>query len=88
MFQVDWEDSALQELAQLWMQADSVLRQTITAATHQIDQRLQDDPSNEGESREQGERVLFSFPLGIRFDGDLVQNRVRVLWVWSFQRRR
>jgi hypothetical protein len=41
MFQVEWLQSALDELAAIWMQADSALRQAITVATHQIDQLLQ-----------------------------------------------
>ena len=68
MFQVVWLQTALNELAGVWVQADSAQRQAITAATHAIDKRLQTDPPNQGESRSHGQRVLFQPPLGITFE--------------------
>ena len=44
MFRVEWLQSALDELTNLWTQAN---RQAITAATHLIDQKLGTDPHNE-----------------------------------------
>jgi len=87
MFTVRWTRSALNELATLWTQADSALRQAITAATNQIDQELQQDPESKGESREGNERILFVFPLGIRYEVDRQRSIVRVLHVWSYRRR-
>ena len=87
MFRVDWAQSALNELAGLWTQADSAMRQAITAASQQIHQRLESDPLNEGESREGGQRILFVFPLGVLFEVDQQQAVVRVLQVWSYRRR-
>ena len=40
MFHVRWEDTALQELADVWHGADSELRARITAAANRIDQEL------------------------------------------------
>jgi len=37
MFRVEWLQSALDELADVWMQADSPVRQAITAAAHCIE---------------------------------------------------
>ena len=54
MFRVEWLDTAMVELMTLWLQADSTLRQALTAASHQIDQRLSHDPANVGESRTAG----------------------------------
>jgi hypothetical protein len=40
MFRVEWLQTAVDEPARLWIQADSALRLALTAANHQIDQRL------------------------------------------------
>lgn len=65
MYRVRWLKVALDALTTLWLNADSATRIGITQATHEIDQRLADDPGNEGESREHGLRILFAKPLGI-----------------------
>jgi hypothetical protein len=67
MFRVRWERRALDELARLWTQANSVLRQSITSASHTVEQRLKVDPHNEGESRSQGRRITFGAPLAVVF---------------------
>ena len=54
MFRVEWLQSALDELADVWARADSAQRGAITAASHAVEQRLQRDPWNEGESRSGG----------------------------------
>jgi hypothetical protein len=84
MFRVRWKQSALNELAALWMAADSEERRAITAATHRIDQLLRGDPDNQGESRPGGRRILFVPPLGILFRVDAAQAVVRVLHVWRY----
>lgn len=87
MFQVRWKQSALDELAELWIQADSATRKIITAATNQLDQELAQDPQNVGESRSGFERICFLFPLGIRFEVDNQQAKVQVLQVWSYRKK-
>lgn len=87
MFTVRWKRSALNELATLWTQADSAMRQAITTANNRIDRELQHDPENRGESRGVGGRIYFEFPLGIRFEVDRQQSLVHILHVWSFRRR-
>ncbi|HZY86200.1 MAG TPA: hypothetical protein VFE78_15310 [Gemmataceae bacterium] len=84
MFEVVWLQTALDELAALWVPAASALRQSITAATHLIDQELQRDPENQGESRQEGERALFVYPLGVTFEV-VPRRRVRVLHVWDIR---
>ena len=54
MFRVRWEETALNELTALWMQASSAMRQVITAATNRIDHQLQTDPLGPSESRPGG----------------------------------
>lgn len=44
MFRVEWLQVALDELTTQWMQADTALRQAITAASHAVEQRLANDP--------------------------------------------
>jgi hypothetical protein len=87
MFQVKWLQEALDELTRIWMQADSSLRQAITAATHTLDQELQTDPYRESESRDDDERLLFAYPLAVQVEVDPVKRIVWVLHVWQFRRR-
>jgi hypothetical protein len=87
MFRVRWQESALNELTTLWMGANSILRQGITAASNQTDQRLQTDPLGEGESRPERRRILFNPPLGITFRVEEDEQTVSVLRVWLFRTR-
>jgi hypothetical protein len=43
IFRVLWLQSALDELAAVWTDADATLRQRITRASHWIDQELQNE---------------------------------------------
>jgi hypothetical protein len=45
MFEVRWEETALNDLTMQWMESNSPVRKAITAAAEQIDQELQEDPS-------------------------------------------
>jgi hypothetical protein len=85
MFTVRWKRSALNELADLWVKADSAVRQSITAASQGIDQQLKDDPENQGESRSGDLRIFFLAPLGITYEVDNQTSTVYVLHVWLFR---
>jgi hypothetical protein len=87
MFQVRWAEGALDQLAMLWLQGDSMLRRAITRASAAIDQRLHTNPHNQGESRNAGERVMFESPLGVQFDIIDDDRLVRVLDVWDCRPR-
>ena len=87
MFRIRWQRRALDELTDLWTQADSALRQAITAASHTIDQRLQADPNNEGESRSRGRRIGFVPPLAVIFRVEADGQTVSVLQVRLLGRR-
>jgi hypothetical protein len=87
MFQVEWLQTALNQLAAIWTSADSALRLAVTAATHQIDQQLQTDPFGASESRPEGRRILFVSPLGILFRIEEDGHTVSVLRVWLFRLR-
>jgi hypothetical protein len=87
MFRVRWEDTALDELAALWTDAESTLRQFITETVPQIDRQLQTDPLAPSESRSEGRRILFSAPLGLLFRLEVDGRTVSVLHVWLFRVR-
>jgi hypothetical protein len=87
MFRVRWERTALNELTVAWLQADSTLRQAITAASQQVDQRLRADPRNEGESRPGRRRIMFAAPLAVTFRIERDGQTVSVLHVRVFQQR-
>jgi hypothetical protein len=87
MFRVRWERRALDELTDQWLEADSVLRQAITAAAHRIDGRLQADAANEGESRPNDRRIMFEPPLAVTFRIEADGRTASVLHVRVFRRR-
>jgi hypothetical protein len=84
MFKVRWKQSALNELASLWIKENAEQRRAITAATDLIDRLLQVEPSVEGESRPHNRRILFVPPLGVLFKVDSQRAVVRVVQVWRF----
>jgi hypothetical protein len=84
MFSVRWKRSALNDLAELWTDADSEFRNALTKATNEIDTLLRNDPANQGESRPGGRRVMHNSPLGVLFKIDAQQSIVRVLQIWRY----
>ena len=86
MFGVEWVQEAVDELADMWVNADSQSRQAITDATHELDRELQNDPYRESESREGDVRVAFASPLGVLFEVNAQQRIVSILHVWAFRR--
>lgn len=87
MGQVVWAESALDEPATLWLTADSVSRQAITAAQAQIDHLLERSPEDVGESRPGGRRIVFVPPLGVVFSVRESDRAAKVLRIWSIPSR-
>ena len=85
--QVVWLQSAMEELARLWLAEDAPTRKTITAAVHQIDTAIQFDPWLQGESRTTGERVYFVSPLGVLFKINIRLQQVVIISIWQFRLR-
>ena len=85
MFRVEWLQEAVSELADVWIKADSPSRQSITEATHTLDQELQADPFRQSESREGEVRILFADPLAVLFEVDPRQRLMWILHVWKFR---
>ena len=84
MWTVDWLQSALDELADLWNQADAASRQHITSACNEIDQRLKRNPNSEGESRADDRRILFVYPLAVLYRVINDNSKVEILHVWRY----
>ena len=67
-YRVLWIQTALDELASLWTSADSAMRAEINHAALHIDHQLARDPFTDSESRDPGEWIYFSEPLGVLFE--------------------
>jgi hypothetical protein len=85
MYHVRWTDRADSELADVWLSSESRMRPAINSAVAEMRRRLQKDPLSEGESREQGKRVSFEYPLGFSFRVES-ETLVVVGHVWSIVR--
>jgi plasmid stabilization system protein ParE len=76
MSQVIWDESAYDELADIWVQATPELRDRIEAAVHRANAALRADPLGEGESRAGDRRLVFYPPLAVLYrvspDGSVV----------------
>jgi hypothetical protein len=87
IFRVRWERKALGELANVWTNADSMMRQVITKASRSIDKRLRHNPRNEGESRAKGRRIMFVPPFSVTFRVEADDQTVSVLEIWMVRQR-
>jgi plasmid stabilization system protein ParE len=85
-YSVRWSRQAHDMLAQLWLDHDAE-RAEITQAAAMLDQLLLSDPQAQGESRDDGRRILFVPPLVIVFRVDSDHSVVRVLNVRHLRRR-
>jgi hypothetical protein len=81
-YTVLWVPRAEQELADIWTNAAD--RDAVTRAAHEIDQRLQRDAPNQGDSRPAGRRILFVPPLGVIFKVEELDRIARVYHVWRY----
>ncbi len=86
-FKVRWAQAALNELAKAWVEADSELRKKITAAANEIDVQLEANPYQLGESRPDGGKIHFVYPLGFIFRIEQDEQTVSVWHVWPFSRK-
>jgi hypothetical protein len=72
-------------LIEIWLNDPD--RAAVTPAANEIEQHLNVSPHTRGESRSAGRRVLIEPLLGIPFDIDTQDRRVRVLNVWRIPKR-
>ncbi|HEX3601089.1 MAG TPA: hypothetical protein VHU84_13145 [Lacipirellulaceae bacterium] len=82
MYTVRWKQSALDRLAELWLEA--VDRESINTAVREIDRVLASNPHGAGESRSEKVLVIFCQPIGCFFFIDETRDVVEVLRVWTF----
>ncbi len=62
-------------------------RQAITSAAYAAEQRLAEDPLDEGESRLKGRRITFVPPLAVTFRVEPSERVVTIIQVRVFRRR-
>lgn len=86
-FLVIWSQVALDAITAAWIAAPSELRNGILKAWRRIDDELANNPEELGESRQDGRRIWFEFPLGVLFKVEAEKKEVRLLQVWTFKKR-
>jgi hypothetical protein len=87
MWNVVWGESAMDELGRRWTAASSQHRQAITEAAAELDRLLGQDPLQQSESREAGERIIIVPPHAALYRIDETSQMVRVGHVWTFHQR-
>lgn len=87
MFRVEWLQSALNDLADVWIRGDTAQRQATNVAVRAIDFRLERNPLTESESRDNGIRITFAAPLAVTFTIDTANSIVLIHHVWTFRKR-
>lgn len=85
MYTVTWTPSAEDDLAFVWINADSSRRREITNYAATLIRNLRANADRIGESREQGIRVLAETTIGIEFRVSVPDRLVTVFHVWSIQ---
>ncbi|HQU43288.1 MAG TPA: hypothetical protein PK867_10780 [Pirellulales bacterium] len=86
-FAIRWRDAAIDDLAAAWLNADPPQRAAITQATHSIEQELKFQPIEAGESRPEGERIMFCAPVGVLFHVEEQEAAVIIEQAWLFSTR-
>jgi hypothetical protein len=85
MFSIYRSEAAVTPLRVTWEGSDEDFRQAILQASHLINQRLHEDPHEEGESRGGGTRILFQAPVGVEFEIDEGRKLVSIVRSWAFR---
>jgi hypothetical protein len=78
-YTVVWVQAALNELTQIWVDADD--RQQVTDAANRIDRELATDPDLKGYQDEMGVRILRFSPIEVAYMVLLDDRIVRVNYV-------
>ena len=81
-FTVVWDRTAEAERAAAWLAAAD--KSALSAAVYVLEQRLQVNPADEGESRPGGIRIAHERPVGLNFQV-LAGGTVRVVRFWTFR---
>jgi dsDNA-binding SOS-regulon protein len=70
------------QLATIWMNADD--REAVLQAAQTLDDELERTPLESGESREEGFRIAFSSPLGVRYRVSEADRLVVIVSFWRY----
>ena len=85
MFTVTWTPSAEEDLAFIWINADSLQRREISRYTEAVIRNLRANADRIGESREKGVRILAESTLGVEFRVSVPDRLVTVFRVWPIR---
>ena len=72
-----------EQLADIWVM-NVEQREAVLRAAQALDSELEHSPLEVGESREEGFRVLFAPPLGIRFRVSTADRLVVIVAFWRY----
>ena len=84
-YTVTWKPSLKQQLADIWLRAES--KNSVTEAAHTIDKLLQVSPLDEGESRSGALRIIIVRPLTVLYEVFDDDRRVDVLSIRDVSKR-
>jgi hypothetical protein len=84
-YAVVWQPTAVNQLAELWSEADD--RAALTRATDHIDAILADRPDDVGESRAGNRRLVIEPPIAVFYEVVEPDKLVRVLRVQPWRPR-
>lgn len=76
-FTLIWKQSAEDQLTEIWLSSDD--RDSVTAATLEVDRLLSRDPDLQGESRSANERILVELPLIVTFEVNVDDRKVTII---------
>ena len=82
MFTVTWTPSAEEDLAFIWINANSINRREITRYAETLIRNLRANADRIGESREEGVRILAETTLGVEYRVSVPDRLVTVFHVW------
>ena len=85
MFTVTWTPSAEEDLAFIWVNADSSQRREINSYTEAVIRNLRANADRIGESRESGVRILAESTLGVEFRVSVPDRLVTVFRLWPIR---
>jgi len=85
MFSIYRNRTALVPLTATWEGANATLREAILQASRRVDEQLQSAPQEQGESRDEGTRILFQAPLAVTYEIDVPKKLVRILRAWAYR---
>lgn len=85
-YRVLWDDDAFHNLRRAWIAANEP--EAGIRAFDAIEQALSVDAHLQGESRDQGVRILIEPPIGVIFDARQDVGEVLVVAAWMFATRK